>query len=407
MWWMLGSSVLAATVTVPLDVQVSVSPVESVRAACSPIDDAHQRCTVPGGWIRLAGGPIRREELWLAPDDAIRRTDGGTFEGEGAAAIELQRTVAAWVAERPVDDLPAATRAARQLRKHVARQEVDEGLRARIIDHGLSEIATRLVEGTPTQVLFEDATFYTRMEEALDLRPEVVEDPRFWSFGWYYGRMCGGVTTYGVEEAVRRAAARTDDVGRHPTLGGTISWAIESATTPEELAALDRAMAQWKALDPPGPVWDRYAARVATKQSAGPGRPAPALSAIDADGVQRSLDDLEGPVVIDFWGTWCAPCIASIPKMKALREQWGSKITFLALASEKEGGHAAWRATVRKHAWGEGFVHWMHWDPDLNARWSIVKWPTYVVLDDEHRIVSFASDTDELEAAIGEAVDGG
>jgi len=48
----------------------------------------------------------------------------------------------------------------------------------------------------------------------------------------------------------------------------------------------------------------------------------------------------------------------------------------------------------------------MHSDSALNERWSIVKWPTYVVLDREHRIVAFAFDTDELAVVIERAVGG-
>ena len=45
-----------------------------------------------------------------------------------------------------------------------------------------------------------------------------------------------------------------------------------------------------------------------------------------------ALEDLRGQVVyIDIWSTSCAPCIAEIPYLNALEEQYGSKIQFVGI----------------------------------------------------------------------------
>lgn len=43
----------------------------------------------------------------------------------------------------------------------------------------------------------------------------------------------------------------------------------------------------------------------------------------DLDGEWKTLDDLKGSkvTVIDFWATWCSPCVKAMPKLNHLYEQ--------------------------------------------------------------------------------------
>jgi thiol-disulfide isomerase/thioredoxin len=59
---------------------------------------------------------------------------------------------------------------------------------------------------------------------------------------------------------------------------------------------------------------------------------APPLALNDLAGSPRTLADHRGKVVIvNFWATWCEPCLAEMPSMQKLQDRFAGRVAVLAV----------------------------------------------------------------------------
>ena len=70
------------------------------------------------------------------------------------------------------------------------------------------------------------------------------------------------------------------------------------------------------------------------------GKPAPDVSWTLLDGTTQKLADLKGKVVVlDFWATWCGPCVMGLPKISAVAKRYADQgVVFVACDIEEAKG---------------------------------------------------------------------
>ena len=145
---------------------------------------------------------------------------------------------------------------------------------------------------------------------------------------------------------------------------------------------------QYLTMDPKG-----YYSELGRKMVENPRRArenfAPDFSFTSQQGEYIALEDLKGKVVVlDFWGTWCPPCVESVPELRNLHKRYSKEPSFVLIGISSDDDEQAWRDFTEKNK-----MVWPQYRDEhgtIQRAFGVHAFPTYIVIDHEG-IVRFQS----------------
>ena len=142
-----------------------------------------------------------------------------------------------------------------------------------------------------------------------------------------------------------------------------------------------------------------------------PGQPAPDFTLDDLEGRSVSLSDFRGQAVfLDFWASWCGPCIETVPHLEELKQRVrDQKVVFLNISLDPAN---EWHQAVEEHGLTGVHVHAPGgWQAAVAQLYQVRGIPSYFLVGPDGRMdgrVNHVSDVyiEEVVARIEEVISG-
>jgi len=241
--------------------------------------------------------------------------------------------------------------------------------------------AEKIVAGSASKRVKSEASYILLRRELEDLRAKLIADS---------SRTDEQKQKVWKEQVVKKLSeyikAYPESLRNAEFLSALISIALED----EDFARAQQLLQQMTKQFPDRKITAEMQRRVRLAAAAASQRAATkpveaVLSTID--GKEIDLASLRGKVVLlDFWATWCMPCVEALPKMKALYAKYhGKGLEIIGVSLDDSKDKLVEFVKARKVAWPQCFDGKGGASP-LAAKFEVSVVPTLILLDRTGRI---------------------
>ncbi|GAA4295994.1 TlpA disulfide reductase family protein [Aestuariibaculum suncheonense] len=114
------------------------------------------------------------------------------------------------------------------------------------------------------------------------------------------------------------------------------------------------------------------------------------------DGTEFKLSDLKGNyVLLDYWGTWCGPCMAEIPKIKEYYNKYADK-NFVVVGVNSGDAVPRWKKTIEDNGYNWKHIQTTN-ENDLLVPFNVNSFPTKILIDPTGKIIYNSKNPDKVD----------
>ncbi|RKE43536.1 TlpA family protein disulfide reductase [Sphingobacterium detergens] len=184
-------------------------------------------------------------------------------------------------------------------------------------------------------------------------------------------------------------------------------YRMKSSYTSEDYKlAFNRLASNYKSTD----MGKAIASTIAKETVTAKGKAAPLFTRTTAHGTPFNLEKMQGRVILlDFWGSWCGPCRASMPHLQQLYSRYKNKgFEIIGIAQERgktiDESKNSWYKAIEelRLPWTNVLNNENKEQMDIVKEYQISGFPTKILVDENGKIILrvVASATDDIDIAL-------